>query len=328
MQSCELSTFDKFWDEALLASKEDGDYYELDVSELSTAGMSCEWLRFRGIGNQRISCFLLRPTDGSKAYPAICMFHGYKGYAAEVPACQSYADLIDYAKYYVICGFIVLIMFARGQALESRDDHRFSWCDLGHMYLKDMLSRDINDSYCRALFTDAAKCVRILKTLDGVDATSVSLLGYSQGGDIAIACGALEHGVKSIICGGASMIDCPSIMRESHDSPKSLIGSKLFLYFKNHDTSYQTEHLIGSKLMYNDLLLFAPKIKAKIMYVMNEEDPISISSLQLVLYNKLATEKNIIIFKSRGHLLPNDFYRGIPYLLKDNCFPLCKKPPI
>jgi len=310
-------TFDLFWKEAVEASRADGDIYYLKPVESQEEGIECFHLTFMGVENAKIFCLFARPASAAMPLPGVCFFHGYCGSRPNVSAEKDFEELLPFAR----AGFAVIGMKVRGQWKESEDPHRNFGFEFPHLFLKGILSGKKEDSYCRGIYTDAAKCARILMKIDGVDSARVSVVGFSQGGDLCAACAALEPKIYRIIMGGIGFADCGRHVRERRFAYASAAFAVSFQqYFAQCDPECITQEKLIYGMAIYDLLLFAPKISAPVIYCVGLQDNICPFAGQMAVYNRLECSKQLVIWHEGVHRLHPEFLGDMPKILKADDF--------
>jgi cephalosporin-C deacetylase len=166
---------------------------------------------------------------------------------------------------YVGQGFSVAALDCRGQGGESQDT---GWVT-GNT-LRGHIIRGLDDQpeklLFRQIFLDTAQLAGIVIGLPEVDGGRVGASGGSQGGALALACASLE----------------PRIVRVASVFP--------FL------CDYRRV-----KLGYIDCQHLAPRIKGKLLMVTGLMDTICPPSTQFAAYNKVTSEKEMILYPDFGH---------------------------
>jgi cephalosporin-C deacetylase len=286
-----------YWDAAVAESRADGDRYSLEPANFSSPGVECFWLWFTGLGGARICCKLLRPVASRKKHPAVCMFHGYSGFSGD------WSSKLGYA----LSGFTVLAMDARGQSGRSEDNLTVQGISSMHHYLRGLTDPDPRRFYCRGIFSDAAKAARIAMSMEDVDETRVYATGFSQGGDLTVACASLEPRVSRIAFGGVASADCARYVRELQTTYATAALSPVLLrYFTTEDPYRENEAAIIERFSYIDLIFLAPRIRAETLNYIGLRDPICPASGQIAVYNHIAAPKTLRCSPDGLHSLPPD----------------------
>lgn len=287
--------FDAYWDEAVAETLTDGDEFTCTPIDSAIENADCYALRFRGLGNVEIVCAYAVPR-GFQTGPIICMFPGYNGSSPT----DSVLTYFGYLEKFIACGLPATFMAARGQFAEAANPLTVPGFQFKHLYLRGLLAEDPRDSYCRGIYTDAAKCVRVLIKLPGI--TEVYPYGFSQGGDLAVAAAALEPTVKRVVFGGVGSVDCPRYVHNmDYIYANAALTDSLREYFSECDPTHQTEEAIIRRMSYADLLLFAPRIRAAVCNIIGLQDRVCPTAGQLAFYNRLTTKKRLILLCEGGH---------------------------
>jgi cephalosporin-C deacetylase len=290
--------FDAYWDAAVSESRSDGDRYTLEPADFAVPGVECFWLWFTGLGGARICCKLLRPVARpGKKHPALCLFHGYSGNSGDWSGKLAYA----------LSGFTVLAMDTRGQSGRSEDNLTVQGTTWMHHYLRGLTDPDPRRFYCRGIFTDAAKAARIVLSMEDVDPTRVYASGFSQGGDLTVACAALEPRVSRIAFGGVASADCARYVRELQTTyATAALAPVLLKYFNTEDPYRENEAAIIERFSYIDLILLAPRIRAQTQNYIGLRDSVCPAPGQLALYNHIAAPKSLYCSPDGQHAPPPD----------------------
>ena len=72
-------------------------------------------------------------------------------------------------------------------------------------------------------------------------------------------------------------------------------------YFRHFDPAHDREDEIFTKLGYIDIQYLAPRIRAKVEMYTGLRDTICPPSTQFAAFNKITSEKNVVIFPDYGH---------------------------
>lgn len=287
--------FERYWDETVADMQSRATDWRLEPAEFSAPGVRCDYLWFNGIGGALIRCKFLRPRQITKKIPAVCLFHGYSGHSGD------WVSKLPYA----LEGFAVLAVETRGQMGFSEDNlsvKGFTWL---HHYLRGLLDDDPRNLYCRHVFTDAAQAATILLGMDFVDERRVYASGFSQGGDLAVACAALEPRVSRIAFGGIAAADWAYYVKNLSGSYASAaLAPPLRTYFTQRDPYRATETAVIQRLSYVDLLNLAPRVKATVLNFIGLQDPVCPAQGQFALYNRIESPKEVMAAPDFGHETP------------------------
>ena len=287
--------FERYWNDTLADMRARAADWRLETTDFAAPGVRCDYLWFTGIGGARIRCKFLRPQQITKKIPAVCLFHGYSGHSGD------WVSKLPYA----LEGFAVLAVETRGQMGFSEDNlsvKGFTWL---HHYLRGLLDDDPRNLYCRHVFSDAAQAATILLGMDFIDAQRVYASGFSQGGDLAVACAALEPRVSRIAFGGIAAADWAFYIRNlSGAYATAALAPPLKTYFTQRDPYRETETAVIQRLSYVDLLNLAPRIRARVLDFIGLQDPVCPAQGQFALYNRIESPKSVMAARDFGHETP------------------------
>ena len=313
-----LPDADKYWDDAVTESKLDGDRYVLKKVR-ETQNEEHFYLTFMGIGGDEVFCLFARPKNIREKSPAVCFFEGYRGKSDEKLS-KLFEERTTWGEEYTSKGLSYLFMGVRGQWYESPNSVVSRGFEFPHLYLTNLLSDDPKDSYFRAIFTDAAKCVRILLSMDFV--SEVYVTGFSQGGDLTVFAAALEPRVKRILFGGVGSLDFKRYVTDDVAYKDAALKHSLRLYFEQCDPDKKTMDKIIEKTSYMDLLLLAKRINADVYNMVGLQDRICPVAGQMALYNNLVVvNKKLDMMCEAGHGVPKYKKDEVPHILSSarNC---------
>lgn len=139
---------------------------------------------------------------------------------------------------------------------------------------------------------------RIVMNLDYVDENRIGVFGGSQGGGLSIACAALVPQIKLCAPKYPYLSDYKRVWEM--DLAKGAYEG-LRYYFRNRDPRHEREEEIFTKLGYIDVQFLAPRIRAKVMMATGLMDTICPPSTQFAAYNKMNTEKEVVIYPDFKH---------------------------
>ena len=280
--------FDQFWDKALKELDDTGVDYTVEESEFSAPGVSCGYLFFTGVGGARVCCKFLRPETIRGKIPGIAMFHGYSGKSG------GWVSMLPY----VYAGFVVLALDVRGQMGRSDDNLCVSGNTFSGHIIRGLSSGDPENLFFRNVFLDTAKTARILMSMDFVDENRVGSTGGSQGGALAIACGALEPRVKMI----ASVFPFLSDYKRSWEMDLwKGAYDELSKYVRSMDPRHESFEELLMMLGYIDVSNLAPRIKGETYMFLTLMDDICPPSTQFAIYNRITAKKSCEIYPNHGH---------------------------
>ncbi|MFK3677958.1 acetylxylan esterase [Microbacterium sp. NPDC090218] len=279
--------FDAFWSATLAdANRHD---VAVDLVRVITPYRSLETydVSFSGYAGERIKAWLHLPADASGPLPGIVQFMGY----------NSGRGLSHQFVSYALAGYAHLVMDNRGMgtfgAVSATADSLLMTTGDGGAFI----TRGIEDPesyYYRRLFTDAARAVEALRSLDVVDASRVGVSGGSQGGALALAASALADGVK------AASIDVPFLcqitraMRITDTGPFSALGVYLN---SNRDKVTRVENTLS----YFDAATMGARATAAGLFSVGLMDAICPPSSVFAAYNRFGGPREIRVYEFNGH---------------------------
>jgi cephalosporin-C deacetylase len=281
------SDFNEYWEKALKEMRALDPQLELVESEFQVPYADCFHLYFTGAGGARIHAKYVRPKHAVKPHPAILQFHGYAHHSGD------WADKLIYAS----LGFSIVAMDCRGQGGLSEDKGGVK----GTTY-KGHLIRGLDDHPDRLLFRDiyldTAQLAGIVMALPEVDASRVGATGGSQGGGLALACGALEPRLNRIAASVPFLCDYKRVweMDLARDAYE-----ELRTFFRHHDPQHLREEELFTRLGYIDVQHLADRIRGEVMMGVGLLDTVCPPSTQFAAYNKIVSNKQLEIYPDYVH---------------------------
>ncbi len=279
--------FDEYWDRAVAEMKATDPDLETVPHELKAPFAECFDLYFTGVGGARVHAKYLRPKGPSEPHPAVVMFHGYSG---------SSGDWVDKLNY-VGQGFSVAALDCRGQGGESEDAGSVKGNTLrGHLIRG--LDDDPEKLLFRQIFLDCAQLAGIVMEMPEVDASRVGATGGSQGGGLTLACAALEPKIKRAAPVFPFLCDYQRVWEmdlavQAYEELKA--------YFRMFDPKHEREQEVFTKVGYIDCQHLAPRIRGEVLMVTGLMDMVCPPSTQFAAYNKIESEKDMILYPDFGH---------------------------
>ncbi|MDN4526676.1 acetylxylan esterase [Fictibacillus fluitans] len=279
--------FDEFWSRGLAELEEQSLAYELIPAEFQTRSAECFHLFFTGTGGAKIHCQLVRPKNQSEKGPGLVLFHGYHGNSGD------WVEKIGYAAE----GFTVLAMDCRGQSGQSEDNLQAKGSTLkGHIIRG--IKEGPEELYYRNVFLDTVQAARILFSMENVDADRVGVQGASQGGALSIACAALEPRIKKAAVAYPFLSD---YKRAWELDISQSAYEEIHYYFRFIDPVHEKENELFESLGFIDIQHLADRVQADVLWAVGMEDQICPPSTQFAAYNKLTSQKEMLIFYEYGH---------------------------
>jgi cephalosporin-C deacetylase len=278
--------FDAFWTRALAELDSTPPNPELTPHQHPATFASCFDLWFTGVGGARVHAQYIRPHLPGRR-PAIVRFHGYTWSAGD------WIDKLAWAAQ----GFAVAAMDVRGQGGLSRDAGGDSGTTLGGHIVRG-LGDHPDKLLFRQIFLDTVQLVRVLSGFPEIDSGRMGAMGGSQGGGLTLACSALAPQIVLAAPVFPFLSDYRRVweMDLAKDAYEGLT-----YYFTRFDPRHEREEEIFRNLGYIDVQHLADRIKAKVMMGTALMDMICPPSTQFAAYNKIASEKRMVLYPDFGH---------------------------
>jgi len=279
--------FDAFWDARLAEMHAVDPQVECVESDFQAPYAKCSDLYFTGVGGARIHAKLLQPVGQTGPGPAVVMFHGYSGSAG---------DWVDKLPY-VAAGYTVAALDCRGQGGLSQDVGGVVGNTLRGHIIRGLDGAPEKMLFVR-IFLDTAQLARIVMAMPAVDPARVGATGGSQGGGLTLACVALEPRVKLAAPVFPFLCDYRRIweMDLAVDAYAELRD-----YFRRFDPLHRREDEVFTQLGYIDVQHLAGRIRAEVFIAVGLMDQICPPSTQFAAYNKITSEKSMVLYPDFGH---------------------------
>jgi cephalosporin-C deacetylase len=280
------SDFDEYWQRALDELAATPARVELTAHSSPAHFAECFDLWFVGAGGAKIHAQYIRPRVKGP-HPALLKFHGYS---------MNAADWFDKLAW-VAQGFVVAALDVRGQGGMSEDVGGVTGTTLrGHIIrgLADHPDRLL----FRQIFLDTVRLAHVVMEMPEVDADHVAVAGASQGGGLTLACAALEPRIWRAAPVYPFLCDYRRVweMDLAHDAYEELT-----YYFTRFDPTHEHEDETFTRLGYVDVQHLAPRIKARVQMTTALMDTICPPSTQFAAYNKITSEKEMVLYPDFGH---------------------------
>ena len=215
------------------------------------------------------------------------MFHGYTWHSGDWFQYQSWTNQ----------GFCVAALDCRGQGGLSEDVGGVKG-NTHHGHIIRGLDDAPDKLLFRSLYLDCAQSAGIVMNMPEVDAARVGATGGSQGGGLTLACAALEPRIKRAAAMFPFLCDYKRVWEM--DLAKDAY-SEMNTFFRFFDPLHQREDEIFTTLGYIDNQHLAPRIKAQVLMITGLMDTICPPSTQFAAYNKITSQKEVIIYPDFGH---------------------------
>jgi len=280
--------FDAYWAEAVRELDAlDPEPRFVPSPDCTLPGAECFDLWFRGAGGARIHAKYVRPRQGGP-HPAVLNFHGYSG---------SSGDWFDKLAW-VAAGFCVAALDCRGQGGLSEDNGAVQGATLRGHIVRGLEDPDPRKLLFRQIFLDTLQLARVVLRLPEVDSGRVSCAGGSQGGALALACGALEPRIRKVAAVFPFLCDYRRVWEM--DLARGAY-EELADHFRRFDPRHEREEEIFTRLGYIDCQHLAPRIKGDVLMFTGLMDTICPPSTQFAAYNRITARKDVVIYPDFGH---------------------------
>lgn len=279
--------FDEYWDRSLAEMHALDSRVELVPADFKTNFADCFHMYFTGVGGARVHAKLLQPKNPKGRNPAILMFHGYSGSSGD------WSSKLGY----VAQGYTVAALDCRGQSGLSEDNGSYRG-----MTLRGHIVRGLDDApeklYFRSVYLDTAQMARIVMDMPHVDPDRVGATGGSQGGGLTLACISLEPRIRL----AAPVFPFLSDYQRTWEIDQAKDAyAELREFFRWFDPHHKRENEIFTKLGYIDIQHLAPRIQANVLMTVGFMDTVCPPSTQFATYNKIKSEKSLILYPDFAH---------------------------
>lgn len=295
---------DQFWDNSLDEMHNLNSKFEVIESTFQTPKVICSDLYYIGCGGARVHAKLLQPRDKkARNGAAVVFFHGYNG------NCGDWVNSLAY----VGEGFTTALLDCRGQGGGSGNAINTLGTTLqGHIVMG--LADGPKNLVFRNTFLDGVQLIEYVMGLDDVDPAKVGVTGGSQGGGMSLACASLVPNVNRVSPKYPFLSDYKRVWDMDLDQ-NAYVGLRTF--FRYHDPLHEREAEIFNTLGYIDIQNLTKRIRGKVMMSTGLIDTICPPSTQFAAFNKISSEKEVIIYSDFGHEpLPNAADRDLQFMLE------------
>lgn len=278
--------FDDFWSSTLAESRAVGGDVEVRpvLSGLTTVDVYD--VTFPGYRGQPIRAWLRVPAGSRDPLPTVVEFVGYGGGRGRAQ------DNLFWAS----AGFAHLHMDTRGQGSgwsvgETPDPDGAGPQSPGFM------TRGIESPetyYYRRLMTDAVRAIDAARSLPLVNSARISVLGFSQGGGLALAVATLAQGLHSAFAFVPFLCDFPRATTITNNDPYREIGRYLAVH-------RDKAPMVQSTLSYFDGVNFARRATTPITFSAALMDPTCPPSTVYGAFNEYRGEKSLTLWRYNGH---------------------------
>lgn len=280
--------FDRFWDDALAEMKAVDPQVELVPAKLQMEYFDLFHMYFTGVNGARIHAKLIRPKNITKPIPAVLAFHGYSGRGGD----------FSHYMHYAAQGYCVAALDCRGQAGESEDVGGVVGNTLNGHIIRGLKGYDPSNLLFRDIFLDCAQLAQIMLSFPEVDENEVYATGGSQGGALTLACAALEPRIRKAAPAYPFLSDYRRVWDMDMDE-RAYAEMRQFLrnFDPNHEHIDEFFHTLG----YIDIQNLAKRIRADICFATGLMDNVCPPSTQFAVYNKICSNKKMVIYPDFGH---------------------------
>jgi cephalosporin-C deacetylase len=280
------SDFDAYWDRALKELDATPEDVALTAHPNPARFAECFDLWFTGSGGARVHSQYIRPRSPGP-HPALLRFHGYSMNAWD------WYDKLAWAAQ----GFVVAALDVRGQGGLSEDVGGVAGTTLrGHIIRG--LSGNPDQLFFRQVFLDTVRLARIVMGFPEVNAKRVCATGASQGGGLTLACAALEPRIWRAAPVYPFLSDYKRVWEM--DLAKDAY-EELTYYFTRFDPTHEREDEAFTRLGYIDVQHLADRITARVQMTTALIDMICPPSTQFAAYNKIRSQKEMVLYPDFGH---------------------------
>lgn len=279
--------FNAYWKRALKEMQAVSAEIELKRADFQTNFAECFDLYFTGVRGARIHVKYIRPKNIKSEQPAVIEFHGY---GCKI---EDWADKLIFAAR----GYSYFGMDCRGQAGYSEDTGGVIGNTRNGHIIRG-LAGSPDDLLFRHIFLDAAQLAKIVMAREDVAADRVGVYGYSQGGALTIACAALQPAIKLAAPVYPFLADYKRVTQLDIEVSAY---AELKDYFRKFDPLHKKQLELFKKLSYIDIQNLAARVKAQILMATGLSDQVCPPSTQFAVYNKLKTNKELILYPDFGH---------------------------
>jgi cephalosporin-C deacetylase len=134
--------------------------------------------------------------------------------------------------------------------------------------------------------------------MEDVDRNRIGVRGGSQGGGLTLACASLVPEIKRAASTFPFLCDYKRVweMDLAQNAYQELKD-----YFRQFDPRHEREDEIFIKLGYVDVQHLVPRIKGEVKMVTGLMDQICPPSTQFAAYNRIRSEKSMVLYPDFGH---------------------------
>ncbi|MFI7506072.1 acetylxylan esterase [Micromonospora aurantiaca] len=241
-----------------------------------------------GFGGEPVRGWLHLPAGADGPLPCLVEYLGYgrgRGLAHE-------------KLFWAAAGFAHLIMDSRGQGWSAAtggtpDPHPYPAGTVPGFLTRGVA--DPADHYYRRLITDTVRFAEAARRHPAVDPARVAVTGFSQGGGLALAAGALCPDVAAVMPDVPFLCDIRRGVRVAGpDSPYAEVVDYLALHRDRADQVFRT-------LSYLDAAVLAPRATAPALFSIALRDQVCPPSTCFAAYHRYGGDKGVRVYEFNDH---------------------------
>lgn len=278
--------FDDFWDRTLGSSRSKGWQPRFTRVDSGLVTVDVFDVEFPGYDGDVVRAWLRMPAGASEPLPAVVEFVGYGGGRGDPRENLLWAS----------AGFAHLHMDTRGQgsmwSTGDTDDPVGSGPAAPGFMTRGITAPE--DYYYRRLITDAVRAVDVAFEHPVIDASAVSVLGFSQGGGLALAAAALQPRLASAFAFVPFLCDFPRAVTITDRVPYH----ELVHYLAVHRDQVAA---VSRTLSYVDGVNFARNAQVPILFSAALMDPTCPPSTVFGAFHEYAGPKQMKVWPFNGH---------------------------
>ncbi|WP_219834884.1 acetylxylan esterase [Paenibacillus sp. R14(2021)] len=281
---------DAFWSDVLQAYAAKPLDVRRERAESPFASVTVERLTYLGYDETPIHGWFMVPelqghaeSAAGAAHPLPCIVT-FPGYTDDRGYPERYAS-------WLLQGYAVLAVDVRGQGGETGN-----YMPLRADAVKGWVSGNVLEpegSYYHALTLDAIRAVDAAAAQPETDAARLAVVGASQGGGLALICGALNPSVTAVIA------DIPNMCHMDYGvlhSASSL--TELAQHLKRYPDRLEA---VLRTLAHYDMLNLATRIQSPVLLSACWKDSVCLPETIYAVYNRITADKMLLDYPFNGH---------------------------
>lgn len=304
------NNFDDFWNQKIEFVKNISPKCNLRKISFSTFdNISYYDLYFKSFDDAKIHAKYIknekfRTDNPNKKIPVLFYFHGYPASSRNWLEKSAFCSL----------GYDVVALDFRGQGGLSEDNSKTTFSSFGH------LLKGINEGVEEMIFVkniiDTLLLFKIISDFGDVDKHNFVTYGASQGGAFSIIAASLNKNVRKCI----ALYPFLANFGEIYDKDNSKNAyNELNLYSRWFNVDGKNDKKLLEMLSYIDVINFAPKVKADVLFGISKLDKDCPVESQYAIYNKINSKKELHIYKKYKHEdIPHFNNEVLKFLLENN----------